>query len=59
MDCRSQSYDGAPNVSGHTNGCAAIIKHDSQKAEYYYGMNHDLNLALSYACKCLEMKCML
>ncbi|CAG2241984.1 unnamed protein product [Mytilus edulis] len=58
-NCRSQSYDGAGNMSGKYNGCAARIKRLYPRAEYYYCMNHDLNLAVSKSCKVPEMQIMI
>lgn len=58
-NCRSQSYDGAGNMSGKYNGCAARIKRLYPRAEYYYCMNHDLNLAVSKSCKVPEMRIMI
>ena len=58
-NCRPQSYDGASNVAGHTNGCAAFVKREATFAPYFYCMNHDLNLVLVKACKIPEMHNML
>ena len=58
-DCRSKSYDGAGNMAGHTNGCAAIFKQVATLAEYYHCMNHDLNLVVCKSCKIPEIQCML
>lgn len=46
-------------MSGKYNGCAARIKRLYPRAEYYYCMNHDLNLAVSKSCKVPEMQIMI
>lgn len=48
---RSQSYASAGNMAGANKGCASRIKSLFPRAEYYYCMNHDLNLAVSISCK--------
>lgn len=48
---RSQSFDSAGNMAGANKGCASRIKSLFPRAEYYYCMNHDLNLAVSISCK--------
>ena len=45
--CRAQTYDGAGNMAGHRNGCAAHFKRDYPRATYYHCASHQLNLALS------------
>lgn len=56
---RSKSYDGAGNMAGANKGCASRIKSLFPRAEYYYCMNHDLNLAVKKSCKIPEMQIML
>lgn len=51
--CRSQTMDGAGNMSGKQAGCAARFQLLSPKANYHYCSSHDLNLAL---CKCCDVK---
>ena len=46
-------------MTGANKGCAARIKQVYPKAEYYYCMNHNLNLAVSKSCKLPEMQVML
>lgn len=57
--CRSQSYDGAGNMVVAKKGYASRIKSLFPRAEYYYCINHDLNLAVSKTCKIPEMQIML
>ncbi|XP_062592729.1 52 kDa repressor of the inhibitor of the protein kinase-like [Saccostrea cucullata] len=57
--CRSQSYDGAGNMAGANKGCASRIKRLFPRAEYYYCMNHDLNLAVAKSCRIPEIQIML
>lgn len=56
---RSKSYDGAGNMAAANKGCASRIKSLFPRAEYYYCMNHDLNLAVKKSCKIPEMQIML
>ena len=51
--CRSQTMDGAGNMSGKQAGCAAGFQLLSQKANYHYCSSHDFTLAL---CKCCDVK---
>ncbi|VDI45245.1 Hypothetical predicted protein, partial [Mytilus galloprovincialis] len=55
INCRSQSYDNAANMTGINKGCATKIKESFPKAKFYYCMNHDLNLAVSKLCQLSEM----
>lgn len=48
--CRSQTMDGAGNMSGKHSGCAARFKDQYPKAVYHYCSCHDLNLAISKSC---------
>jgi hypothetical protein len=45
--------DGAGNMSGKYNGCAAKFREQSSKAVYHYCSSHDLNLVL---CKSSQVK---
>jgi len=58
-DCRAQTYDGAANMSGEVNGCAAKFREVAPNAPYYHCINHDLNLAISKAADVVEINCML
>lgn len=53
--CRAQTYDGAGNMAGVRNGCAAEFMKTSPRAPYYHCASHGLNLALCYACKVPEI----
>ena len=44
--CRGQAYDGASNMSGAVNGCAAIIRKAHPLAKYSHCKSHCLNLAI-------------
>ena len=57
--CRAQTYDGAGNMSGHLNGCAANFLKENPNAPYFHCASHNLNLALSKASKIPEISCML
>jgi len=57
--CRSQTMDGAGNMSGKHAGCAARFKLLSPKAQYHYCSSHDLNLALCKSCSVKEVHVML
>lgn len=59
INCRSQSYDNAANMTGIHKGCATKIKESFPKSKFYYCMNHDLNLAVSKSCQLSEMMIML
>ena len=48
--CVGQSYDGASNMSGATNGCAARIKQKHPNAIYFHCKAHILNLSLVKSC---------
>ncbi|KAF0705946.1 zinc finger MYM-type protein 1-like, partial [Aphis craccivora] len=48
---KGQGYDGARAMSGQYNGCAAIIKKICPEAVYVHCANHNLNLAITHACK--------
>lgn len=43
---RGQGYDGAGNMSGKTNGAAAIISSDYSLATYLHCASHTLHLAV-------------
>ena len=58
-NCRAQTYDGAGNMAGCQNGCAANFMKFASKALYYHCFSHDLNLALSKASSVPEVNCML
>ena len=58
-DCRGQGYDGAGSVSGHKNGCSAIIKRINSKALYTHCFSHRLNLSIAYACSLRSVSNML
>ena len=51
---RGQGYDGAENMSGKTNGCAAVISSDYPLAVYLHCASHTLNLAVV---KSLDVQC--
>ena len=51
---RGQGYDGAGNMSGKTNGAAAIISSDYPLAMYLHCASHTLNLAVV---KSLDVQC--
>ena len=51
---RGQGYDGAGNMSGKTNGAAAIISPDYPLTIYIHCASHTLNLAVV---KTLEVQC--
>lgn len=57
--CRSQTKDGAANMSGKYNGFAAKFQEVSPKAMYHYCCNHDLNLVLCKSCQVREVHVML
>lgn len=48
-DCRGQSYDNAPNMSGIYQGLQALIKEICPLAEYVPCSPHSLNLTLQHA----------
>lgn len=54
--CRSQTMDGAGNMSGKHSGCAARFKDQYPKAVYHYCSCHDLNLAISKSCSLKEVQ---
>ena len=58
-DCRAQTYDGAGNMAGNQKGCASRFLKISPCAPYCHCASHELNLALSKACKIPEIHCML
>ena len=49
--CRGQGYDGAGNMSGKTNGAAAIIQSELPKVMYFHCASHKLNLCVVHSCK--------
>ena len=57
--CRSQTMDGAGNMSGKYNGCAAKFTEHSLKALCHYCCSHDLNLVLCKSCELKEIHLML
>ena len=58
-NCRAQSYDGAGAMSGHLNGCQALLRNIVPQAAFYHCSSHQLNLALSKACSVKQVQCML
>ena len=54
--CRGQAYDGAAAMQEKFNGCQAHLSRLQPLAAYVHCCNHRLNLALSRACKVLELK---
>lgn len=58
-NCRAQTYDGAGNMAGSQNGCAANFMKYAPKAPYFHCCSHDLNLALSKASTVPEIGCIL
>jgi hypothetical protein len=59
MLCRAQTYDGAGNMGGCGNGCAAVFHRMNPRAPYFHCANHELNLALSHASKIPEIRNMI
>ena len=51
--------DGAGNMSGKYNGCAAKFTEHSPRALYHYCCSHDLNLVLCKSCELKEIHLML
>lgn len=47
---RGLGFDGAANMSGAFNGCAAKFQETYPQAIYVHCANHSLNLALSHSC---------
>lgn len=43
-------YDGARNMSGQYNGCAAKVRESCPEAVYVHCASHSLNLAITHAC---------
>ena len=43
---RGQGYDGAGNMAGHINGCAALIRNEQPAAMYFHCASHLLNLSV-------------
>lgn len=58
-NCRAQTYDGAGNMAGCQNGCAANFMKFAPKAPYFHCCSHDLNLAITKASSVAEIECML
>ena len=56
-DCRAQGYDGAGNMAGRLKGCAARFTQEVPRAIYFHCASHQLNLALSAACRMPEIQC--
>ena len=57
--CRSQTMDGAGNMSGKYKGCATLFQNMAPKAMYHYCSSHDLNLVLCKSCEVREVHLML
>ena len=57
--CRATTYDGAGDVAGAINVCAANVMKIVAQAHYYHCASHSLNLALYKACKVPEVKNMM
>ena len=57
--CRAQTYEGASNMAGVINGCAANFMKIVPEAHCYHFASHGLNLALSQACKVPELQNMM
>ncbi|XP_050540289.1 zinc finger MYM-type protein 1-like [Daktulosphaira vitifoliae] len=51
VNMRGQGYDGARAMSGKFNGCAAKVRELYPEAIYVHCANHNLNLAITHACK--------
>ena len=51
MNCRGQGYDGAGNMSGEYNGCAAKISAVNKLALYCHCQAHCLSLCVCASCK--------
>jgi len=51
MKCCGQGYDGAGNMSGQYNGCAAKIRQVNELAVYCHCQAHMLSLCVCAACK--------
>ncbi|XP_078585777.1 52 kDa repressor of the inhibitor of the protein kinase-like [Branchiostoma floridae x Branchiostoma japonicum] len=58
-NCRAQCFDGAGNMAGVVNGCAANFQRVAARAPYFHCASHDLNLALCKACKVPDIHCMI
>ena len=54
--CKVHTYDGAGNMAGVINGCAANFMNIVPQAHYYHCVSHSLKLALSKACKIHEVQ---
>ena len=57
--CRAETYDGAGNMTGVINGCAANFMNIMPEAYCYHFASHSLKLALSKACKVTEVQNMM
>ncbi|CAL1671991.1 unnamed protein product [Lasius platythorax] len=53
---RGLGFDGAANMSGAFNGCAAKINEQYTNSLYVHCGNHSLNLALSHSCSVPDIK---
>lgn len=53
---RGIGFDGAANMSGTFNGCAAKINEQYANALYVHCASHSLNLALSHSCSIPDIK---
>ena len=58
-NCRSETKDGAGNMSGQNVGCAALFTEQSPRAVYHYCSSHDLSLVLCKSCTISEIHIML
>jgi hypothetical protein len=56
---RAQTDDGAGNMAGCNNGCAALFQKTNPRAPYFHCASHALNLALSHASKVPEIRNMI
>ena len=57
--CRSQTMDGAGNMSGKNAGFAARFSRESPRAIYHYCSSHNLNLVLCKSCQVKDVTIML
>jgi len=53
---RGLGFDGAANMSGKFNGCAAKFQESYPQAMYIHCASHSLNLALTHACTVPDIK---
>ena len=52
---RGQGYDGAGNMAGRLNGCAALVQEQYPKATYFHCASHALNLCIMSTSKIVEV----